>query len=245
VNPLVPLAATLAGVAAAAAVHHPAVRLPADEPPPGLGADPPAHTAPRSTRPAGTRAAGVGAAVATWVFVGGVPGVVGAALVGALLPIALGRLEPAAVRREREALVADAPLVADLMAACVAAGLPPERAIPIVGRAVGGPTRGALDKVQRRCDLAEPASSAWQSLSGTPGLSVIAQALARSSRTGAPLATVLASAAADLRAEAEAQSLARVRAAGVRAVLPLGLCLLPAFVLLGIAPIVGGLLPRL
>ena len=45
--------------------------------------------------------------------------------------------------------------------------------------------------------------------------------------------------------EASAAALAEVRATAVRAVLPLGLCLLPAFALLGIAPIVGGLLPSL
>ncbi len=69
--------------------------------------------------------------------------------------------------------------------------------------------------------------------------------MGRSSRTGAPLAGVLAGTADDLRAEASAAALAEVRSTAVRAVLPLGLCLLPAFVLLGIAPIVGGLLPEL
>ena len=34
----------------------------------------------------------------------------------------------------------------------------------------------------------------------------------------------------------------RARAVGVKAALPLGLCLLPAFVLLGIVPVVAGML---
>ena len=78
-----------------------------------------------------------------------------------------------------------------------------------------------------------------------PGLGGIARAVARSSRTGAPLATLLSSAAIDLRAEASAAALVQVRAASVRCVLPLGLCLLPAFGLLGIVPVVAGLLPAL
>ncbi|MCW2792983.1 MAG: type secretion system protein, partial [Nocardioides sp.] len=37
----------------------------------------------------------------------------------------------------------------------------------------------------------------------------------------------------------------RARAVGVKAALPLGLCLLPAFVLIGIVPLVAGLLTTL
>ena len=37
----------------------------------------------------------------------------------------------------------------------------------------------------------------------------------------------------------------RARAVGVKAALPLGLCLLPAFVLLGIVPVVAGMLATL
>ena len=45
----------------------------------------------------------------------------------------------------------------------------------------------------------------------------------------------------DLRGEIED----RARAVGVKAALPLGLCLLPAFVLLGIVPTVAGMLRTL
>jgi hypothetical protein len=86
---------------------------------------------------------------------------------------------------------------------------------------------------------------AWSGLSKAPGLGGVARAVARSSRTGAPLGALLTQSAGDLRTQANAAALAEVRATGVRAVLPLGLCLLPAFALLGIAPIVGGLLPSL
>ena len=51
--------------------------------------------------------------------------------------------------------------------------------------------------------------------------------------------------AVDLRRGARARVEARARAVGVRAALPLGLCLLPAFVLLGVVPLVAGSLPVL
>jgi Flp pilus assembly protein TadB len=157
----------------------------------------------------------------------------------------IARLEPARVRRERLDLLRAAPLVAELLAAALMAGVPLDHAVPVVARAVGGPAGERLAGVHRRAELGEPVARAWEGLTLTPGLSAVARAVARSSRTGAPLAVVLTQAAEDLRSQAAAAALAEVRATAVRAVLPLGLCLLPAFALLGIAPIVGGLLPSL
>jgi Flp pilus assembly protein TadB len=154
-------------------------------------------------------------------------------------------LEPARVRRERLDLLRTAPLVAELLAAALMAGVPLDHAVPVVARAVGGAAGERLVGVHRRAELGEPVARAWEGLTRTPGLGAVARAVARSSRTGAPLAVVLTQAAEDLRSQAAAAALAEVRATAVRAVLPLGLCLLPAFALLGIAPIVGGLLPSL
>jgi pilus assembly protein TadC len=47
--------------------------------------------------------------------------------------------------------------------------------------------------------------------------------------------------AADARRRQEAEGHRRAARAGVLAVLPLGACFLPAFVLLGIVPVVAGL----
>jgi Flp pilus assembly protein TadB len=171
--------------------------------------------------------------------------VVAGLLLAVLAPVGLRRLEPAAARRERLALLGAAPLVADLLAAALAAGVPVEQSLPVIARAVGGPAEGALRLVHRRTQLGEASESAWGVLAQSPGLGAIARAVARSSRTGAPLAALLSAAAVDLRAEATAVARAEVRATSVRAVLPLGLCLLPAFALLGIVPVVGGLLPSL
>jgi pilus assembly protein TadC len=168
----------------------------------------------------------------------------GAGLAG-LGPQALGRLESGAQRRQRLALVAAAPLVADLLAASLAAGVTLDRSVPVIARAMGDPARAVLEQVVAHARLGEPADLAWARVASAPGLGVIAQTVARSSRSGAPLAAMLATTAEDIRAEAAAASLAEVRATSVRAVLPLGLCLLPAFVLLGILPVVAGLVPSL
>lgn len=223
---------------------HPSAR--AAEPVAGVGrplewgSSPGQGGSPRATRAVSALAGGV-----VWLLLGGVVGGALGLLVAVVLPVLISRLEPARVRRERLDLVRSAPLVADLLAAALMAGVPLGHAIPVVARAIGGPAGEALMGVHRRTELGEPMARAWAGLATTPGLGGVARAVARSSRTGAPLAALLAQSAQDLRRVASAAALAEVRATGVRAVLPLGLCLLPAFALLGIAPIVGGLLPPL
>jgi hypothetical protein len=44
----------------------------------------------------------------------------------------------------------------------------------------------------------------------------------------------------DLRRQVRAEVESRARAVGVKAALPLGTCLLPAFVLVGVVPLVAG-----
>jgi tight adherence protein B len=56
-------------------------------------------------------------------------------------------------------------------------------------------------------------------------------------RAGAPVAELLRAEAARLRRVARADGSARAAALGVRLMLPLGACVLPAFVLLGVAPL--------
>lgn len=56
-------------------------------------------------------------------------------------------------------------------------------------------------------------------------------------RAGAPVAELLRAEAARLRRVARANGSARAAALGVRLMLPLGACVLPAFVLLGVAPL--------
>lgn len=191
------------------------------------------------------RPASLLAGAAAWLLLGGLVGLVVGIGLAVGLPVLLGRLESGSARRRRLALVQVAPVVADLLAAAMTAGVPLERALPVVARAVGGPAEGLLTGVRRRMELGEAAEVAWSGITQAPGLGDLARTVARSSRTGAPLAGLLATSAEELRAQAAADALIEVRRTGVRSVLPLGLCLLPAFVLLGIVPVVGGLLPSL
>ncbi|MGZ4427234.1 MAG: type II secretion system F family protein, partial [Nocardioidaceae bacterium] len=86
----------------------------------------------------------VGAAAAGLLLVGGVAGMVVGAGVGVLCWRATAGLEPPAVRRRRERLEADLPLVVDLMASAMAAGAAPSAAVAAVASAVDGPTAEEL-----------------------------------------------------------------------------------------------------
>lgn len=209
-------------------------------------AAPRSWTHPDSPRPArAPRVASAVAGLALWALLGGVTGVLAGVAAVLLGPPLLGRLETESRRRERLALLAGAPLVADLLAAALVAGVPIDRAVPVIARALGSPVGDALELVAAHVRVGEAPDHAWSRVADTPGLGAIATTVARSARSGAPLAGMLVDTADDLRAQAAATALAEVRATSVRAVLPLGLCLLPAFVLLGILPVVAGLIAEL
>lgn len=75
-----------------------------------------------------------------------------------------------------------------------------------------------------------------------PALVGLCHVLGRAEVTGAPAAAALVDLARQLGADVHSRHLQRVRRLGVRAALPLGLCFLPAFVLLGVVPIAAGLI---
>jgi tight adherence protein B len=153
-------------------------------------------------------------------------------------------------------LFADLPVALDLTAACLAAGTPPEVAHRVVGHAVGGPLGSALVAAAHRASRGSPAGEAFVDLvevsqprrsavfgrhrAGPLGPAVVAvtSAFERSGDSGARLATTLERVAERLRGCAHVEAVEAVRRAGVLAVAPLGLCFLPAFILLGVVPVV-------
>ena len=62
--------------------------------------------------------------------------------------------------------------------------------------------------------------------------------IAVAARAGAPVAELLRAEAARRRRTARADGTAKAAALGVRLMLPLGVCVLPAFVLLGVVPLI-------
>jgi Flp pilus assembly protein TadB len=185
--------------------------------------------------------AGVGA----WAFVSGRPGLVAGVVAAVSVWVVLGRAETPGQRRRRERLRADLPHVVGLLAAAVRGGLPPADGLALVCRALPGPVADVLAGLSPLIALGVPPTDVWGSLAVEPALAPLGRTLARSARTGEPVADALERLGRELAARARAEVEDSARRVGVRAAVPLGLCLLPAFLLIGIVPVVAGLLEAL
>ncbi|MFI7449477.1 type II secretion system F family protein [Nonomuraea sp. NPDC049714] len=168
-------------------------------------------------------------------------GVVAALLLTPVSAAILHKRESPELQRDRRRIAADLPFAADLMAACLLAGQPVTAATQASATALGGPLGDRLSWVSAQLRLGADPEPTWAFLARDPAMAPLARAMSRAAQSGAPVADVLARLADDAHAATRAASVAAARSVGVKAVAPLGLCFLPAFVLLGIIPVVAGL----
>jgi pilus assembly protein TadC len=82
---------------------------------------------------------------------------------------------------------------------------------------------------------------AWARIASVDDAALLGAVATRSARSGMRLADTISRQAGLLRAEIQTKAVRRAHRAGAIAILPLGLCYLPAFVCLGIVPMVAGL----
>ena len=197
-------------------------------------------------RPARRRAllsalAGVGG----WLFVGGAAApVAGAGAVAAAWWV-LGRAEPGEVRRSREEAQRDLPHLVRLLGAALRSGAAPGDAVRLVCAALPGAAASRLSGIPERLALGVDPGRVWSSLADDEALAPLGRSLARAHETGAPVVAAVERLADELERTARGRVEDRARAVGVKAAIPLGLCLLPSFLLLGIVPLVAGLLAGL
>lgn len=175
------------------------------------------------------------------LLIGGVTGWTAGALITVGCIRLLSRLEPRAERQRRARIIAELPLTIDLLAACLRGGGAWHASVEAVAEAVGGPLGEVLARVAARIRLGADPAQEWLNLASDPTLAPLGRAAARAAIGGAPVAATLARLARDQRRTARAAASARARTAGIRAVAPLGLCFLPAFILLGIVPAIAGM----
>ncbi|MGW4547949.1 type II secretion system F family protein [Streptomyces violaceorubidus] len=186
----------------------------------------------------------VGTVAAGWAMVGGAVGVL-VGLVGAGALWRWSSRRAAAGTSAAEAAAAEAarqlPLAADLLAACVAAGASPVTAARAVGDALGGPVGDALGRGAAEVRLGGEPDGAWRGLAAVAGAVPLARLLERAEVSGLPAAGPAARLAAQARADWARTTTARARRAAVMVTAPVGLCFLPAFIAVGVLPVVIGL----
>lgn len=152
----------------------------------------------------------------------------------------------------------------DLIAACLRSGLPVATALVAVSAATDSdeqpddtsavsdrsrsgtrPAVRVLEEVAALLAVGADAPAAWEITAGHPDLASVAAAARRSAVGGSTLAAAFAEQAGELRQRTVADDAAAAGRAGVLMTAPLGACFLPAFLCLGLAPAVVGLLGTL
>ncbi|MBM7771402.1 pilus assembly protein TadC [Actinokineospora baliensis] len=127
----------------------------------------------------------------------------------------------------------------DLLAACLRAGLPVPTAVSAVSDDLP-----VLRGVAEQLALGADPRQAWAAALECPHTKGLARAARRTALSGAGLAEVAGRLAEEVRGQVEHQAEARAQRATVLITLPLGLCFLPAFLCLGVLPVVLGLVAR-
>jgi pilus assembly protein TadC len=199
---------------------------------------------PRPRAPLSGSVACLLAGVVATALVGLPAGLLGGLVIAVVGPTVLARLEPVSVRRERRQLVTELPLALDLLGACLAGGASLEASAAAVAQALPGICGDRLGGVCQALAVGTSPPQAWLLLDGgatDDPLAATARTLARAADGGTPVAAALGRLAAEARAVSRAAASEAARRVGVLVVAPLGLCFLPAFVLLGIVPVVAGL----
>lgn len=126
---------------------------------------------------------------------------------------------------DREALAFDL----ELAAICLRTGLPTERALALAAGTNGD--RSGLGRLGNSVALGRQAPK-------DDALAEVARLIVFSRRTGVALAPLLQGLAVDMRRSEQRRRQVAAARLGVRLVVPLGVCILPAFVLMGILPVV-------
>lgn len=178
----------------------------------------------------------------------GAAGLAAGLLVGGLLGIVVGAaLAVLGERWLRDGGAADQgstsaralPGACDLLAVCLAAGVPVGSALAAVGASVSPPLGPHLARVAALHRLGAEPRRAWADAPAE--LAALGRVLVRAGESGATASPALRALAADARSAERTAAEAAVRRAGVWVLAPLGLCFLPAFVCLGVVPMVLGI----
>jgi Flp pilus assembly protein TadB len=182
----------------------------------------------------------VGAGLVCWLLVGGWPGLALGGALAVLGPRGLAWLDAANSREDD--ISQHLPLALDLVGACLAGGGALSDTLTLVAKAVSGPCGSRLDRVASALLVGTPPYEAFRELGDSGAAGSAARALCRASEGGTPVAAAVSRVAQESRRAAALAARTRAKRAGVMAVGPLGLCFLPAFLLIGVVPVIAGML---
>ncbi len=179
-------------------------------------------------------AVGVAAGLVLSLVIGGPLGVLAGAVAGAGTTVAMGYLAP---KTDVDDLVRELPDALEFLAVCLEAGLPMSRAVETVADVSPEATAQVLRQVEAHLLLGRAGALAWDELRDHPAWGPAAADIARAERSGTSLIGVLRVHAQDARTQRHELASKKARTVGVKSVVPLMACFLPAFILVGVVPI--------
>ncbi len=138
----------------------------------------------------------------------------------------------------------DTAMMLELVAAMLEAGSGIGRSLELVAASASDRYSGALRPVVAALAIGADWETAWRSSAvRLPEVLELRDALGFAALTGAPSSAILYAQAARLRRERFRAAEKRAASLGVKLVVPLGLCSLPAFICLGVVPVLLALVP--
>ncbi|MDI3240118.1 type II secretion system F family protein [Arthrobacter sp. AL08] len=138
----------------------------------------------------------------------------------------------------------DVAMMLELIGAMLEAGAGLGRALALLAGLATPEIRDPLRPVVAALAIGADWDTAWRSSELlSPGLLAVRDALGFAALTGAPSSAILYAQAARMRREQFRAAEKRAAALGVKLVVPLGLCSLPAFICLGVIPVLLSMLP--
>jgi pilus assembly protein TadC len=138
----------------------------------------------------------------------------------------------------------DSAMMLELIAAMLHAGAGVGRALELVAAAASPEYGRALRPVVGAMAIGADWETAWRSSDvRSPEILALRDALGFAALTGAPSSSILYAQAARMRRERFRAAEKRAASLGVKLVVPLGLCSLPAFICLGVVPVLLALVP--
>lgn len=138
----------------------------------------------------------------------------------------------------------DTAMMLELVAAMLDAGSGIGRALDLVSASAAARYSDALRPVVAALAIGADWETAWRSSAvRLPEVLELRDALGFAALTGAPSSAILYAQAARLRRERFRAAEKRAASLGVKLVVPLGLCSLPAFICLGVVPVLLALVP--
>lgn len=174
---------------------------------------------------------------------GGWFGAAAGAAAGVLGWRVLSQAESPEVARRRAQVERELPIAVHLLGAALGAGAATTSALLDVAEALPGPVAEEFRRTHHRLQLGADPGAVWRSLDGP--LRPLGRTMVRAHESGASVRAAVDALSADLRARSRMRTEALARTVEVRAAAPLGVCFLPAFLVLGIVPMTVGIFASL